>query len=174
MAPDKSRIVADLEEGRYDLCIGALEDGSSDLIQRALFEEEFVTAQRIGHPRGTKALTLGEFCAYDHLLISTDGGGFSGKVDTVLAGMGLERRVSLSIQSYALTPVFLGGSDCLCTLPRRFLSRFGDRLDLFETPLPLDKFGLYAFWHQRVRNDPAHIWLRDRLFQAAEEASAAR
>jgi len=110
--PDKARIAKHLEEGEVDLFVGAAEDGASGLIGRTLFDEEFVTAQRIGHPRGRAALTLDEFCSLDHLLISTSGGQFSGMIDNALAEVGRERIVSVSIQSYALAPLVLTATDC--------------------------------------------------------------
>jgi DNA-binding transcriptional LysR family regulator len=165
--PDKPRIFADLEQGHFDLFVGAVEDGAGGLMSRTLLDDRFVTAQRMGHPRGREPFTLDEFCSLDHLLISTAGGRFSGAVDEALATVGRTRNVSVSIQSYALAPVILASTDHICTLPHRFLARFADSLDLFEPPLALVGFGLSAFWHDRTRNDPAHIWLREQVFRVA-------
>ena len=166
--PDKARIAADLEAGNADLFIGAAEDVAGGLIGRTLFDEAFVTAQRKDHPRGDRPLELDEFCSLDHLLISTSGGSFSGMIDDALAALGRTRRVSVSIQSYSLAPLVLHGSDCVCTLPRRFLTRFTESLDLFEPPLPLARFQINAFWHQRMGGDSAHAWLREQVFQMAK------
>ena len=165
--PDMARIGAHLERGDVDLFIGATDDVPQDLIGRTLFDDEFVTAQRIGHPRGTGALSLDEFCSLDHLLISSSGGLFSGIIDGALAEHGRSRRVSVSVQSYALAPLVLASTDCLCTLPRRFLERFTHSLDLFEPPLELGKFALKLFWHSRMAADPAHQWLRSMVVEAA-------
>jgi DNA-binding transcriptional LysR family regulator len=165
--PDKARIAAHLEQGEIDLFIGAAEDMAGGLIGRTLFDDAFVTAQRRDHPRGPRPFDLDEFCALDHLLISTTGGRFSGMIDEALAALGRERRVSVSIQSYALAPLVLAGSDCICTLPRRFLQRFTTSLELFDPPLPLPNFQIAAFWHPRMGGDPAHAWLREQLFQTA-------
>lgn len=164
--PDKANIAADLERGVADIFVGTAEDGANELIATTLFEDEFVTAQRIGHPRGREKLTLDAFCALDHLLISTSGGQFQGMVDAALAEMGRERTVSLSIQSYALTPLILSGSDCICTLPRRFLERFTSSLDLFTPPLSLAPFRMNMFWHPRMQTDPGHVWLRHKMTEA--------
>src|SRR3546814_15571657 len=83
-----------------------------------------VVAQRTGHPRGRGPLSLDEFCALDHALISAEGGGFSGLVDDTLAMMDRRRRVTVSVQTYALAPLVVANSDCLCTLPRRFLAKY--------------------------------------------------
>jgi hypothetical protein len=77
-----------------------------------------------------------------------------------------KRRVSVSIQSYALAPLILANSDCLCTLPRRFLRRFEGALDLFAPPLDLGKFHLQVLWHPRMQDDVPHRWLREQVFAA--------
>ena len=165
--PDKARIADHLEQGEIDLFVGAAEDAAPGLIGSSLFEDTFVTAQRRGHPRGNAPLTLDEFCTLDHLLISTSGGQFSGMIDTALAEIGRERKVPISIQSYALAPMVIVSSDCICTLPRRFLQRFGHVLDIFAPPLPVPKFSMNVFWHPRMRADPAHMWLRQQVMQVA-------
>jgi len=169
--PDKARIADALEQGEIDVFIGIAEDGVPGLMARKLFQEEFVTAQRRAHPRGNKPLTLDEFCALDHLLISTSGGNFSGMIDTALLEMGRERRVSVSVQSYALAPLVLGSTDLICTLPRRFLRRFERVLDLNETPLELAPFEMNLFWHPRMNADAAHTWLRQQVFQSARNGA---
>jgi DNA-binding transcriptional LysR family regulator len=168
--PDKARIADHLEQGDVDLFVGAAEDAAGGLVGQTLFEDEFVTAQRRGHPRGNGDMTLDEFCQMDHLLISTAGGQFGGMVDDALAEIGRERRVSVSIQSYALAPLVLTSTDCICTLPRRFLQRFDHILDLVKPPLPLATFGMQMFWHPRMRADPAHKWLRKMVLQVARRS----
>ncbi|WP_207482782.1 LysR family transcriptional regulator [Arenibaculum pallidiluteum] len=163
-------IVERLERGEVDVLVTAPDVAKGELMQRPLFEDSFVTAQRKGHPRGTGPLDLDTFCALDHLLISADGGGFSGLVDDALAALGRSRRVAVSIQTYALAPVILARSQCVCTLPRRFLSRFAQELDLAPTPLDLPPARLVALWHPRSQEDRGHAWLRDCLYQAAAGA----
>lgn len=167
-SPNKATIANALEQGEIDLFIGTTDDGSDELIATPLFQDEFVTAQRIGHPRGSQALTLDEFCSLDHLLISTSGGQFQGMVDAALARIGRSRTVSVSIQSYGLAPLVIGASDCLCTLPTRFLVRFQSTLELFTPPVQLQPFQMTLFWHPRMRTDPAHAWLREQVMQATK------
>lgn len=171
--PDKARISEALEEGEIDVFIGVAEDGAPGLIARKLFQEQFVTAQRRGHPRGNKALMLDEFCALDHLLISTSGGHFAGMVDNALADLGRTRHVSVSVQSYALAPLILGSTDLICTLPRRFLQRFDQMLDLIESPVELAPFEMNLFWHSRMSSDAAHAWLRKQVLRSTRHGAQA-
>ncbi len=169
--PDKARIADALEQGEIDVFIGIAEDGAPGLMARKLFQEEFVTAQRRGHPRGNEPLTLDEFCTLEHLLISTTGGHFGGMIDTALAELGRERRVSVSVQSYALAPLVLASTDLICTLPRRFLQRFEQVIDLNKSPLELARFEMNLFWHSRMNADAAHAWLRKQIFQSARQGA---
>lgn len=169
--PVRTEIATQLENGVVDLLIGSPEVTGPDFIGRTLFDEDFLTAQRKGHPRGTGPLDLDAYCAVEHLLISADGGSFAGVVDEALARQGRARRVTVSLQSYAVAPLILATSDCVCTLPRRFLERFAASLDFFEPPIVLERFKLTALWHPRMQNDPAHSWLREQIFAAARMAS---
>lgn len=90
-------------------------------------------------------------------------------IDTALAELGRERRVSVSVQSYALAPLVLGSTDLICTLPRRFLQRFEQVLDLTQSPLELAPFEINLFWHSRMNADAAHTWLRKQVFQSARQ-----
>lgn len=165
--PDRARIGEFLQNGDIDIYIGAADNAPQDLIGRGLFEDQMVTAQRIGHPRGTGPLSLDDFCSLHHLLISSDGGMFSGVIDRVLAEYGRSRKVGVSVQSYALAPLVVASTDYLCTLPKRLLERFAHSLDLFEPPIPLGKFALKYFWHPKMTADPAHQWLRSVVSEAA-------
>ncbi|HEV2565642.1 MAG TPA: LysR family transcriptional regulator [Microvirga sp.] len=160
-------IIERLERGEVDLLVTGPDGATGELMQRPLLEDSFLTAQRKGHPRGAGPFDLDTFCALEHLLISADGGGFSGLVDDALAALGRSRRVAVSIQTYALAPVILAHSDCICTLPRRFLMRFAHELDLTPPPLDLPPARLVALWHPRNQEDGGHAWLRDCLYRAA-------
>jgi DNA-binding transcriptional LysR family regulator len=158
-----------LEAGEIDILVSGSDDEVSSLIKRPLFKDDFLTAQRKGHPRGTGVLGLEEYCALDHLIVSTEEGAFTGFVDQELAKLGLTRRVSVSIQHYALAPVVLVNSNCVCTLPRRFLMQFSHTLDFQKPPLKLPRAQLSALWHRRNQEDAGHVWLRDSLYEAAAE-----
>ena len=159
-----------LERGKVDVLVAGPGRAGGDLMQRPLFEDDFVTAQRRGHPRGTRPLDLDAFCALDHLLVSADGGGFHGLVDDALAPLGRARRIAISIQSYALAPTILSGNDCVCTMQRRFFQRHAGSLDLFRPPVDLPSVHMLAYWHSRSRGDQGHAWLREQLYAAADHA----
>jgi len=171
--PNSKPIGERLESGEADLAFGSGLDAGEGLIRRCLFEDSFMTAQKKGHPRGSDPLDLDAYCQLDHLVISPEGGEFTSLVDRLLYEAGRQRRVALSVQNSMLVPEMLAKSNLVCTLPGRFLRHYDNRLDLFETPLALPKFVLSALWHARVDEDPANVWLRDRLFEVVDASRAA-
>src|SRR3546814_6592489 len=72
--------------------------------------------------------------------------------------MDRRRRVTVSVQTYALAPLVVANSDCLCTLPRRFLAKYAAAIEIMEPPFALDAMGLTAFWHPRHQDDEGHGW----------------
>jgi DNA-binding transcriptional LysR family regulator len=158
--PPGEQIVEQLEAGRIDLVLGADFPLHGDLISRVLLEEPLMTAQRIGHPRGKGAMDIDAFCKYPHLVASELGTSFSDSIDEHLSALGRFRTVIASISRYAVIPRVVEKSDCLCTLPKSFLARYGESLDRFEPPIELEPVRLCAYWHPRSQEDPAHMWLR--------------
>lgn len=157
-----------LEQGQIDLLITGPDGLPGDLMQRPLWEDGFRTAQRKNHPRGTGAIDLDTYCSLDHLIVSSQGGRFAGVVDDALLALGRSRNVAISIQSYALAPLILASTDCVCTLPARFLGQFEDQLDLCDPPVELSGIRLVLVWHPRSNKDAGHQWLRRQLYLAAQ------
>jgi DNA-binding transcriptional LysR family regulator len=157
-----------LEQGEADVALGGDSSASEGLIRRPLLSDRFKVAQRLEHPRGREPFDLDDYCRFDHVLVSSEGGGFASTIDRLLETFGRRRNVAVSVQTYTLAPSMLVGSDLLCTLPSRFLSLYADRLDIFELPLEMPRFALSAFWHPRMQEDPPHAWLREQLVAVSQ------
>ncbi|MES2026634.1 MAG: LysR family transcriptional regulator [Pseudomonadota bacterium] len=159
---DPGKLPEQLENGDIDVALVS-RDGLSHAPHQLLFEEEFRMAQRKGHPRGTQPSSIAEFAALEHVIVSGSGGGYRGFIDDILKEKNLSRHVAVSLQYYSLVPLILQSTDLVCTLPARFLERYGD--SLVSTPLPFDakRFSLYATWHERFSKEPGHLWLREQL-----------
>ena len=100
-----------LENGDVDLYIGVSAGAHDGWVRRKLLDDAFATAQRKGHPRGTGALDLEIYCALSHLVVSSAGDPFTGFVDQTLAGLGYQRHVAMSTQSYAMAPALVAVTD---------------------------------------------------------------
>lgn len=153
-----------LEQGTVDLALSTPESTAPDLHARTLFDERYVCVMRSRHAAAQSALSLDQFCALDHALVSYAGGSFEGVTDDALARLGRQRRVMLSVKSFLLLPDILRASDLVAVAPRRLVEDL-DGLVLLEPPLDIPGFTKVLAWHERTHRDPGHRWLRDLLLQ---------
>lgn len=165
--PEMVDLPQQLKNGDVDLYIGVSAGAHDGWVRRKLLEDAFATAQRKAHPRGTGPLDLESYCALSHLVVSSAGDPFTGFVDQTLAGLGYQRHVAMSTQSYAMAPALVAGTDLVCTLPERMLKQFASTLDIFPPPLPLQPITINMYWHPKNSQDPANAWLRGQLLRAA-------
>ncbi|MFT4101773.1 MAG: LysR family transcriptional regulator [Burkholderiaceae bacterium] len=152
-----------LEHGDIDLLIASDRALPEAMKARKLLDENYLVVQRRHHPRGRGPLDLDAYCALEHVLVSTSGGSFHGYLDEQLEALGRRRRVAVSVHQFMMAPAIVEATDLVSTLPARFARRHADRLDLFELPLAVQGFNLYAVWHPRAHGDPALRWLREQL-----------
>ncbi|MBP0619834.1 LysR family transcriptional regulator [Cupriavidus consociatus] len=157
-----SRIARQCEQGELDLAFHTTEGSPPALHRRALFTERYVLAGRTGHPRLKRRPTLAQFCALEHVMVSPDGGGFSGVTDEALALAGMQRRVVLSVPHFLFVTAVLANTDLVAMVPQR-LVRDAPGLRVVEPPVEVPGYEMSMLWHERVHRDPAHRWLRERI-----------
>lgn len=159
-----------LREGRIDLYISAMRPFGPEIKVQNLFTTSFVGLARIDHPLFDDEITPERFAAYDQVSVSRRGRA-TGPIDTALAAMGLERRVTLITPSFHSAMFSLPGSDLILPLPEHVqwsVARLGLPLRSFHLPMSLASVVIIQAWHPRFDNDPAHRWLRRTLKQACE------
>lgn len=137
------------------------EDDRAGLRARALFQERFVCVLRHGHPLIESGLTIEGFAAARHLLVAPRGTP-GGVVDEALAARGLKRRTVVTAPSFLAAPYHVARTDLVLTLAERVarVVAAGLPLHVLPHPLALTPFTTSMIWHERLDNDPAHIWLR--------------
>ncbi len=167
---DDGQLQTQLERGEIDLALVTPEGAPPDLHARDLFRERYVCVLREGHPamQGRKRLTLKQFCALDHALVSYTGGQFRGVTDDALENLGKQRTVSLSVKCFLILPEILRASDMVAILPSRLVKGMPG-LVVFDPPLHVPGFTKTAVWHERTHLDPARRWLRELLFEACAD-----
>lgn len=168
---DISGLLDKMARGSIDLAVTIPEFTDPNLPRSLLYTERYVCAARKGHPLTDKKLSLGDFCRFDHLIVSPTGGSFEGPADQALAELGAKRRVSVSLPSFHVLLETLRTDDFFALVPERLLFGKMAGLRLFESPITVPDFDVIATWHRRVDRNPAHRWLRSRLAAVAEEMS---
>lgn len=155
-----------LEQGMCDLGFLTLDRVPPELRFKFLFMEHYVLIARKGHPCVERRPTIDEFCTLEHIVVSTDGGGFWGITDTTLENMGKTRRVVLSVPHFLFVPALVTQSDMVAMLPSRLVRNLSDKLCAFEAPFEIPGYEMAMVWHERSHRDPGHKWLREQIHAA--------
>jgi DNA-binding transcriptional LysR family regulator len=156
----------DLENGKINVVLGfdvSLETPTR-LHQQGLFHDVFVTIVSESHPLIDDSLTLEQFVALDHILISPSGDEH-GIVDHWLSQKNLSRRVVLLVPHFLSAPLIIAQTDLALTLPYRIAERFVQMapLKLLQTPIAFPSYQMSMIWHPLYEKDPAQKWLRTQI-----------
>jgi DNA-binding transcriptional LysR family regulator len=102
-------------------------------------------------------------------------GATTGAVDRALADFGLKRRIALLVATYLALPAVLAASDLVATVPQRTARQIAAMADIEIMPLAIDLAATVSMaWHRRATSEPAQIWFRSLLIEAASDSSSRR
>ena len=172
-----------LSENIADIALGYFPAVLADLTARAqsgeaipfqhqrLYSGEYVCVMRKGHPLAKRPITLEDYCAARHLLVSFSGRAY-GFVDEALAAIAQQRRIVLTVNQFFTAGRVVVNSDLLTVLPRHFVPTTGMAKELVLHDLPFDvpPVQVLALWHHKREQDRPHQWLRTQLQQASQQA----
>lgn len=172
-----------LDEGQADLAIGHFPAVLADLTARTqsgeavsflhhrLFAGDYVCVMRKNHPLAQGTLTLDQYCAARHMLVSFSGRAF-GFIDEALALLRRKRPVVLTVNQFFTAGKVVAHSDLLTVLPRHFVNVTGfvAQLEQRELPFKVPPIQVDALWHQRQNGSSAHAWLRAQVVALADKA----
>jgi DNA-binding transcriptional LysR family regulator len=132
-----------------------------EFVRKPVFDEEYVTAVRKGHPLDN-GMDLDAFVRADHILINPEGM-VVGPVDQVLQAAGMKRRIAYRTETFLLALEVLQNSDCILTAPRNLFGFARGDFSVHPCPVKVSNFTLYIGWHPNWTHDPQHRWVRERL-----------
>lgn len=165
---------AGLESGELDVVVvGYFQDLPEGYYRQRLFEDSYACVVAKSHPTIKQRLTLKDYLAHDHALITLQGD-LRGSVDRALEKLGEKRRVVVGIQSF-LTPGWIAAaSDLIVTAPRTLCTMYKRNLEvkMFDPPLDLPPIQVDQIWHERSHRDPLSKWFREKVRVVVQEAAA--
>ncbi|MEJ6396148.1 LysR family transcriptional regulator [Gymnodinialimonas sp. 2305UL16-5] len=167
-----AQLQGQMERSEIDLALMTPSTAPDQLRMRKLYNESYVAIVRRDHPANHGELDLELFCALEHIVVSTRGGGFQGATDAALTGLGRTRRVALSVPSFLIVPEIVASSDLIALVPRRLVDNRFAHLQIFDPPLPVEGFSIAMLWHDRADATPSHRWVRDQLVKMEVELVA--
>jgi DNA-binding transcriptional LysR family regulator len=158
-----------LDRGAVDVAVAHLRALPPRFDSTVLLRDPFVLVARCGHPRAAAPLSVEDYAALGHVLVSPRGEA-SGAIDRALSALGLKRRILLLLASYLALPAALAASDLVAAVPHRTARRIAAAGEIEIFPLPLELSMTVAMaWHRRAANEPAQAWFRALVVEAAAD-----
>jgi DNA-binding transcriptional LysR family regulator len=119
---------------------------------------------RRGHELVGKTLTARRYVAHAHVAVQLRTQAAS-PVDRALAGLGLERRIVMTVAQANIAPIVAARSDLVATISERTALAMASALGLEVLPLGFatEPEPMVMAWHPRHSSDPAHAWLRETM-----------
>lgn len=120
-------------------------------------------------------MTLAAYCAAEHVVREFAEGRNLALDAAHLSEIGIERKVGVALESFALMPEFVVGTARVATLFRRQAEQFAQRyaLRILPAPLAFPEAVQVMQWHPYQDNDPALAWFRDLLVEQAAQLDQA-
>lgn len=115
---------------------------------------------------GQQALSLAQFVAREHVLVSSQG--FIGITDEGLAALGMSRHVCASTSHFAALPYLLKGSQAVATIPAHAARGIAalSGLALLPCPLDLPRYPIELGWRTSAQVDPVLLKVREAIIES--------
>jgi DNA-binding transcriptional LysR family regulator len=149
-----------LEVGDLQLAIGRRPLGTRGIRHELLARVEIAMMIRQSEAPRTRRMPMQLYLERPHVVIHKYHSG-PNVVDIALQGLGLQRKVGASVQSFYTMLATAADTGFLCAVPgpmaKRFAQAFG--LSAHTLPFKVDPIPLYMIWHERYDADAAIRWM---------------
>lgn len=158
-----------MRDAKCQLALTPMPPDGSDIIQSSLFSGKmmcFYDAQMRSPPESWEA-----FCEADHVRVQFAKGNTS---LNVLSGVDTTevRKPVVSVSNFNAIPRFIKGTRSIATEMDHMCLDTLSSLNVGPLPFESKPVVIYMIWHERSTNDPAHIWLRNRIQRIADQIPA--
>lgn len=150
-----------LEDADVDLVLSAKTPINGRILSTHLFDSHHLCVMRKDHPLAKPNLSIEEFAAADHLLISLSGDS-AGPTDQALQQLGLSRRVAMTVNHFASAAPIIMDSNLIAVLPPSAIYKHieSGKLSITKPPIEIPPVPVSMLWHKRQDNDAGLKWLR--------------
>ena len=169
-----------LENARFDLLLGVYSrlPGDStlpaDWYRKTLYEDRVVVIGR--RLLGTNGeLSLEDFLARKHVVLSPDERNVQHMADLILARMGIKRTIGAYVTTFVAAPFIVARSNMVALMPSVLAASFAgiDGLEVAPPPISFPQFPISMAWHPRTHEAAENQWLRQLVLDATAAAVSA-
>ncbi|WP_085026388.1 LysR family transcriptional regulator [Ensifer aridi] len=163
-----------LERGEADLLVAPTIFCSTNHPREVLLRDEICCVVDAAGPYSSSKLSEADFVAAGHVVMTPPSGGES-VAQRACRELGLELRVEVSTFSFASLPVLVQGTNRIALVQRGLAERMVKLggLAIVASPVAIPPLEQSVQWHSFRTRDPALMWLRAQLAEAAVELEMA-
>lgn len=158
-----------MRDAKCQLALIPMPPDGSDIFQKSLFSGKmmcFYDSEMREPPNKWEV-----YCAADHVRVQFSKGHTS--LDVLSnSDKSKIRDPQVSVSNFNAIPRFIKGTRFIATEMEAMRLETLSSLDVAPLPIESEPVTVYMIWHERSTNDPAHIWLRNRIQRIADEIPA--
>jgi len=155
-----------LESAEAEMAIGYFPDlHKAGFFQQKLITNSHVCLVRKNHPTIGDKITNAQFLQSAHAVVKPDGREHI--FERFLQTKGISRRVVVELSHFMSLLPIIETTNLIATVPKDLADFFVQHGNVRYIPTPMKSpvIDVHLFWHRRFHKEPAHIWLRQVIYQ---------
>jgi DNA-binding transcriptional LysR family regulator len=163
VAVDVTKLEEWLNAGKIDAAICARSYVPVASAGEVIFTDHYVCLASSRHPRLSSELTMQQYLAERHVLVSPESG--HSLVEERLQELGCTRKIALRVPHFSVLPEVIAATDLLTAIPSRIARMFAARyaVQTFDLPFAVRKLEIMLRWQEHSGDIVAQGWLRQTL-----------
>ncbi|MEZ9526334.1 LysR family transcriptional regulator [Enterovibrio norvegicus] len=161
---NEEKLITGLNQHQADMAIEFANYSTRSFFTEDLFEDGICVIARKGHPRIDGAISQAQFYDEKHITLKLR------REDAYLADYFTkerldDRHVAAECTSLVSQLSMVSYSDCIATMTASIASLFAERLNIqiLDIPFTVHPIRYRLMVHNRERNSPSNIWLREKI-----------
>jgi DNA-binding transcriptional LysR family regulator len=106
---------------------------------------------------------LNQFKAAEHVLVAPKGAFRHAQIiERALTSRSVNAQIAVQVSTFHGVTALITSTDLIATIPGR-LARYmqeTSNIRVLPPPIPLPKFKVSLYWHERFHREPGNAWLR--------------
>jgi len=144
-----------------DFCFDFVIPDDTRLDHCVFQEQEMVVIARKGHPRLSTSISVQEYFAERHVVMSF-GSERREHLQQLMSQMGGQRKILTEVNQYVAAPTVVMQTDGIATVPRQMAEFFlySNELAILPFAVQIPALPTYLIWHKAMNQDRGHHWLK--------------
>jgi DNA-binding transcriptional LysR family regulator len=160
IAVDVTKLEEWLNAGKIDAAVCSRGSLAVDAAGEVIFSDHYVCLASNQHPRLSSGLTMPQYLAERHVLVTPESG--HSLVEERLQELGCTRKIALRASHFNVLPEVVASTDLLLALPshiaRKFVAQHAVRV--FDLPFAVRKLEIMLRWQEHRSDIAAQRWFR--------------